>query len=89
MLEHRAGGRLAQIGAIVDAVDDVIVMGATQLAAPPDFAGAVEGRFLAGVATTTDQVRAVLAMDEILASDVSVELPDFQSLSTQTGTGVS
>ncbi len=89
VLEHRAGGRLAQIGAIVDAVDDVIVMGTTQLAAPPDFAGAVEGRFLAGVATTTDQVRAVLAMDEILASDVSVELPDFQSLSTQTGTGVS
>ena len=44
---------------------------------------------LAGVATTADQVRAVLAMDEILASDVSVELPDFQSLSTHTGTGVS
>lgn len=89
VLEHRVGGRLAQIGAIVDAVDDVIVIGAAQLAASPDFAGAVEGRFLAGVATTADRVRAVLAMDEILASDVSVELPDIQSLSAHSGTGVS
>jgi purine-binding chemotaxis protein CheW len=89
VLEHRVAGRLAQVGAIVDAVDDVIVISAAQLAAPPDFAGAVEGRFLAGVATTADRVRAVLAMDEILAADVSVELPDIQSLPADSGTGAS
>jgi purine-binding chemotaxis protein CheW len=89
VLEHRAAGHLAHIGAIVDAVDDVIVISAAQLAAPPDFAGAVEGRFLAGVATTPDRVRAVLAMDEILASDVSVELPNIPSLLAEAGTGSS
>jgi hypothetical protein len=89
VLEHRAGGNLSQVGAIVDAVDDVVVLGASQLAPPPDFVGAVEGRFLAGIATSTERVRAVLNMQEILASDVSFEIPDVNSLSADAGTGAS
>jgi purine-binding chemotaxis protein CheW len=89
VLEHRAGGNLSQVGAIVDAVDDVVVLGASQLASPPDFVGAVEGRFLAGIATSTERVRAVLNMQEILASDVSFEIPDVNSLSADAGTGAS
>ena len=89
VFEHRAEGRLTRIGAIVDAVDDVIQLASTQLAPPPDFAGAVDSRYLAGVATTTEQVRAVLAMDEILAADASVHLPDLLSLPAGNGTEVS
>jgi len=85
VFEHRSGGRNAFVGAIVDAVDDVVVLTESQLAPPPDFAGAVEARFLAGVAVGSDRVRAVLAMDEILASDHSFELPDVHPISAQSG----
>jgi purine-binding chemotaxis protein CheW len=88
VFEHRADGRNAQVGAIVDAVDDVVVLMESQLASPPDFSGAVEARFLAGVAIGADRVRAVLAMDEILASDGSFELPDVHPLSAQSGPGL-
>ena len=89
VFEHRMDGRLTRIGAIVDAVDDVIQLAAGQLAPPPDFAGAVDSSYLAGVATTPEQVRAVLAMDEILSADASVRLPDLLSLPAGDGTGVS
>jgi purine-binding chemotaxis protein CheW len=89
VFEHRVDGRLTRIGAIVDAVDDVILLSSAHLAPPPDFAGAVDSRYLAGVATTPDQVRAVLAMDEILSAEASVQLPDLLSLPAGNGTGVS
>jgi purine-binding chemotaxis protein CheW len=87
VFEHRVAGRVTHVGAIVDAVDDVVVIAAAHLAPPPDFSGAVESRFLAAIATGPDRVRAVLAMDDILSADTSFELPDIHSLSARQGPG--
>jgi purine-binding chemotaxis protein CheW len=87
VFEHRPDGRSTMIGAVVDAVDDVIQLATAQLAPAPSFSGTVDARYLAGVALSSDRVRAVLAMDEILAADAAVLIPDLQSLSTPTGHG--
>jgi purine-binding chemotaxis protein CheW len=87
VFEHLPGGRATQIGALVDSVDDVVQFAAAQLAVPPNFAGSVDARFLAGVAISPERVRAVLALDEILAADAAVSIPDLQSLSTPPGHG--
>lgn len=63
------------IGAIVDGVDDVLVLAETQLAAAPDFAGTVEADYLLGVGTTPDRVFSLLHMKNILAADGSVQMP--------------
>ena len=87
VFDYRNSGRLTQVGAIVDGVDDVVVMTAAHLAPPPDFAGSVDARFLAGVATTATRVCSVLSMHEILSTDSSFGLPDVNSLSAQESTG--
>jgi purine-binding chemotaxis protein CheW len=63
------------IGAIVDGVDDVLVLTQSQLASAPDFAGTVEADYLLGVGTTGDRVFSLLHMKNILAADGSVHMP--------------
>ena len=63
------------IGAIVDGVDDVLVLTQSQLASAPDFAGTVEADYLLGVGTTADRVFSLLHMKNILAADGSVLMP--------------
>ncbi|MEY4376023.1 MAG: hypothetical protein RJB26_573 [Pseudomonadota bacterium] len=79
----RQGGA---IGAIVDGVDDVLVLAESQLAAAPDFAGTVEADYLLGVATTPERVFSLLHMKNILAADGSVAMPDIPSKAAMGGT---
>ena len=72
---RQAGG----IGAIVDGVDDVVMLAESQLAPVPDFAGAVDPEYLLGVATTPERVFALLRMQPVLAvtpAGESTQLPD-------------
>lgn len=74
------------IGAIVDGVDDVLVLAETQLAAAPDFAGTVEADYLLGVGTTPDRVFSLLHMKNILAADGSVQMPVISPKAAMGGT---
>lgn len=68
---RQAGG----IGAIVDGVDDVVMLAASQLAPVPDLAGSVNPEYLLGVATTAERVFALLQMQPILAVASAEETP--------------
>ncbi len=63
-----------QIGAVVDGVDDVLVVSAEQLGPVPDFAGAIEADYLAGVATTSVGLLILLNIDTVLAKESSLVL---------------
>ncbi|MEI8297642.1 MAG: chemotaxis protein CheW [Pseudomonadota bacterium] len=71
----RGEGAGACVATIVDGVDDVLPLSAAQLAAAPDFAGAVQADYLLGVATTPEGVWVVLNMPNILATEGSLVLP--------------
>jgi purine-binding chemotaxis protein CheW len=73
-----AGGRSGAVGAIVDGVDDVVMLAADQLAPVPDFAGAVDPEYLLGVATTEERVFALLHVRPILSVEGSA-LPSASS----------
>jgi purine-binding chemotaxis protein CheW len=74
------------IGAIVDGVDDVLVLSDSQLAAAPDFAGTVEADYLLGVGTTPERVFSLLHMKNILAADGSVVMPAITPQAASGGT---
>jgi len=69
------GSAVTLVGAVVDGVDDVVMLGSQQIEAPPDFAGTVEASYLLGVATTEVGVFAMLDMKHILATEGSLALP--------------
>lgn len=85
VFDHRTGLKRTQIGTLVDAVEDVVMLNDAHLAPAPDFSGVVEASYLAGVATTGDRVRAVLAMDSILANDATISLPILNTQSESQG----
>jgi len=74
------------IGAIVDGVDDVLVLAQAQLASAPDFAGSVEADYLLGIGTTADRVFSLLHMKNILAADGSVLMPTITPKAAASGT---
>lgn len=78
-------GHTGVIGAIVDGVDDVVVLGAAQLAAAPDFSGAVEGEYLLGVGTTAERVFALLNMKNILVAEGSLVMPSLTLTAASSG----
>lgn len=80
-----ASRQIAAIGTIVDGVDDVVMLGESQLQAPPDFAGAVESGYLLGVGSTPERVFTLLQMQTILATEGSVTLPAFTSTAAARG----
>jgi len=63
------------IGAIVDGVNDVVVLAEQSIDVAPDFAGTVDADYLLGVATTDNSVLAMLNIKNILATDGSLTLP--------------
>ncbi len=81
----RSEGAAACVGAIVDGVDDVLPLSAAQLAAAPDFAGAVQADYLLGVATTLEGVWVVLNMPNILATEGSLALPALSMTAAASG----
>ena len=65
------------IGTIVDGVDDVVMLAESQLAAPPDFNGALESDYLLGVGATAERPITLLQIRNILSTEGSVVLPSF------------
>jgi purine-binding chemotaxis protein CheW len=55
------------VGLLVDAVSDVIDLGADAIQAPPDFGAAVEERLIRGVACVGDAVVTLLDLPSLLA----------------------
>jgi purine-binding chemotaxis protein CheW len=80
-----ASRHLAAIGTIVDGVDDVVMLGESQLNPPPDFAGAVESAYLLGVGSTAERSFTLLQMQNILVTEGSVTLPAFTSTAAARG----
>jgi len=70
---------IPMIGALVDAVDDVVRLSSAELGPTPDFAGDVDASYLLGVATYERVVYALLDIPTILTAEGSLALPDVAS----------
>lgn len=70
---------VGSVGAIVDGVDDVVMLAQPQLMPPPDFADAVDTDYLLGVGATPERAYTLLRMHAILSTDGSVTLPSFNT----------
>ena len=58
------------IGAVVDSVDDVVILKDEQIQPPPDFAAAVEKEFIHGLANVDDQLLILLKINRLLAREL-------------------
>ena len=68
------GSRL--YGVIVDGVEEVANFTVTDIQPTPDFGGAIDTRFLTGMAKSGDSVKALIDLDAIAAAEgVSLEVP--------------
>jgi purine-binding chemotaxis protein CheW len=68
------GSRL--YGVIVDGVEEVANFSVTDIQPTPDFGGAIDTRFLTGMAKSGDSVKALIDLDAIAAAEgVSLEVP--------------
>ncbi len=65
-VEHEAGERV--MGIVVDAVSDVHNLPAEGMKPPPDFGGAVDLDFIAGLALVDERMIVVLDIDRLLNS---------------------
>lgn len=57
------------VGLIVDAVSDVLNIPKDDIQATPDFGGAVDARFINGIAKTGDRLVVLLDIDTVLRGD--------------------
>lgn len=63
-------------GVIVDGVEEVAHFTASDIQATPDFGGAIDTRFLTGMAKSGDCVKALIDLDAIAAAEgTSLDLP--------------
>jgi len=65
----RSAGKLAQMGLIVDGVQEVIQIAATDIEAPPDFGAQIATDYLLGMAKIKGSVKTLLDIDRVLAGD--------------------
>lgn len=65
-----AGGSPRLYGVIVDAVEEVANFSAADIQPAPDFGGAIDTRFLTGMARQGDAVKALVDLDAIAAAEV-------------------
>lgn len=63
-----AGGR-RPYAFVVDSVEEVVPFAATDLVPPPDFGGAIDDRFITGMARTAAGVTTLVDIDAIAAAD--------------------
>lgn len=64
-----AGGQ-AQIGLIVDEVEEVAQIGGADIEAAPDFGNGVDTRFITGMAKIGGRVKTLLDIDKVIGSEV-------------------
>jgi purine-binding chemotaxis protein CheW len=66
-----AGGGSRLHGVIVDRVDEVAAFAATDIEPTPDFGGAIDVRFLNGMAKASGRVTALIDLDLIAAAELA------------------
>ncbi|MGC1712224.1 MAG: chemotaxis protein CheW [Methyloceanibacter sp.] len=63
------------MGAVVDAVEEVVQLGAADIEATPDFGGAPETQYILGLATIQGDVKILLNIENIFLEDRTLSLP--------------
>jgi purine-binding chemotaxis protein CheW len=63
------------MGAIVDAVEEVVLLGPAQLEKTPDFGGSPDTRYILGLATLQGGVKTLLNLDAIFLEEGTLTLP--------------
>ena len=63
------------MGAIVDAVEEVVQLTADDIEATPDFGGAPETQYILGLGTIEGSVKILLNIEKIFAEDGTLSLP--------------
>lgn len=66
---------VALMGAIVDAVEEVVLLGPSDLECTPDFGGSPDTRYIAGLATIHGGVKTLLNLDAIFLEEGTLTLP--------------
>ena len=67
-----ADGSKNLMGAIVDAVEDVVQLSDDTIEPPPDFGGAPDTQYIMGVTTSTGSVKTLLDIEKIFLDDASI-----------------
>jgi purine-binding chemotaxis protein CheW len=70
-----AGGPAKQIGLIVDAVEEVANVAASDIERAPDFGSIVDTSYMLGMAKSKAGVKTLLDIDQVLATDTVQQLP--------------
>jgi purine-binding chemotaxis protein CheW len=60
------------MGAIVDAVEEVVQLSDETIEPPPDFGGAPDTQYIMGVTTSTGSVKTLLDIEKIFLDDASI-----------------
>lgn len=68
-------GPVTLMGAIVDAVEEVVLLAASDLEGTPDFGGTPDTHFILGMATVRGAVKTLLNLDAIFREEGTVSLP--------------
>lgn len=66
------GGGVRLHGVIVDGVEEVATFAANDIEPTPDFGGAIDARFITGMAKSGPLVRTLIDLDRIAAADVLI-----------------
>jgi purine-binding chemotaxis protein CheW len=72
------------MGAIVDAVEEVVQLSDETIEPPPDFGGAPDTQYIMGVTTSTGSVKTLLDIEKIFLDDASItrSLPESSARDT-------
>jgi len=69
------GGDPRLLGLVVDGVEEVAAYGAAEIEPTPDFGGAVDVRFITGMAKSGRLVRTLVDLERIAAADLAAPAP--------------
>ena len=69
-----ASGTAAQTGLIVDAVEEVANISATEIEETPDFGAAVDTRYIVGMAKIKGAVKTLLDVEKIIGGEIPESL---------------
>lgn len=71
------GGRATQMGLVVDGVEEVLNIAATEIEETPDFGSQIATDFILGLAKIKGSVKALLDIDRIILGDQFATLSEF------------
>jgi purine-binding chemotaxis protein CheW len=76
VIRTRREDETATVGIIVDGVDEVLNVSASDIENMPDFGPGIETPYLSGVARINNSVKLLLDMDYVLNTEVSQSIPN-------------